>query len=271
MEHQRRRHVTADTLSGTAPNEQVSSDQTPITASVNGTEITFTGLTEDTGTLANGTLTLQVLGSDGTLGTDTFTPATQDQFNRAASGLQTQVKNDNTAATSAAAEQQAQKDLATVQGISFASNLTSLGNDVTTATSGLGTVKSDAGNGQGQDCSNADTVENDFDQVVSDSDGLTSDLDTFTADVSGARHAITALQNDLSGLSSGNLSAPSGASAAINTAQGAISSATTTANGDISQVNGDVSGASRVLGSLATGSCSNIGIPYTPSPVPTVS
>ena len=93
---------TADTLTGTAPNEQVSSDQTPITASVNGSEVTFTGLTQDAGTLANGTLSLQVLDQQtGVLGTDTFTRATQDQFNQAALKLSNQAGTDNSAAVQA--------------------------------------------------------------------------------------------------------------------------------------------------------------------------
>jgi hypothetical protein len=33
--------LTDDTITGTAPDEQVSSDQTPITAYVNGSEVTF--------------------------------------------------------------------------------------------------------------------------------------------------------------------------------------------------------------------------------------
>lgn len=74
---------TEDTLTGTAPDEQMTSDQTPITVVVNGSQVTFTGLQQDYGTLAGGTLMLQVLTSDGTLGTDTFTPATQGQFNQA--------------------------------------------------------------------------------------------------------------------------------------------------------------------------------------------
>ena len=134
------------------------------------------------------------------------------------------------------------------------------GNDVTTANSGLGTVKSD-GNGHGPDCSNADTVESDFDEVASDSDSFSGDLDGFTSRVSGARQAISTLQSDLSGLSAANLPAPSGASAAISSAKGAISSAISTTNGDISKVNGDVLDAAQVPSSLATGSCSNIGIP----------
>jgi hypothetical protein len=66
----------------------MTSDQTPITVVVNGSQVTFTGLQQDYGTLAGGTLMLQVLTSDGTLGTDTFTPATQGQFNQAVAALQ---------------------------------------------------------------------------------------------------------------------------------------------------------------------------------------
>ncbi len=123
----------------------MSSSQTQITVYVNGSEVTFSGLSRDTGILAaNGQLTLQVLDPDGTLGTDTFTPATQDQFNQAVAALQSQAASDNGAAVkasasasasqasaNAAAEQQAQTDLATVQGISFTSDLNSLSGDVT--------------------------------------------------------------------------------------------------------------------------------------------
>jgi len=273
---------TADTITGTAPDEQVSSQQTPITASVNGSEVTFGGLQQDTGTLANGTLTLQVLDQQtGMLGTDQFSPATQDQFNQAALKLSQQAGSDNSAAVqqqqqasqasaNAASEQQAQTDLATVQGISFTSDLSGLNGDVTTANNGLGTVKSDATHGQGQDCGNADTVEGDFDTVTGDSDSLSGGLDGFTNDVSGARSAIGTLQSDLSGLKSAGQPAPAGASTAITSAQGAISSAINAANGDIGDVNGDVSAASQVLGSLATGPCGNIGVPYSPKPIPLI-
>jgi len=265
--------LTVDMLSGTAPGEQVSSSQTPLTVSVNGSEVTFSGLNPDTGTLANGTLTLQVLDPDGTLGTDTFVPATQDQFNQAVAALQNQAASDNGAAVqasasasqasaNAAAEQQAQTDLATVQDISFTSDLNSLSGDVTQTNTDLGTVKSDAANGQGASCSNADTVESDVDTVTSDADTVTSDLDGLTSDISSARQAISALHGDVS---------VPGASAAITTAQGAISSAISTANGDTGQTNGDVAAAAQVLGSLATGACSNIGVPYSPSPIPAIS
>lgn len=120
--------LTDDTLTGTAPDEQVSSAQTPITASVNGSEVTFTGLQQENGTLTNGTLTLQVLQPNGTLGTDVFTPASQNGFNKAVAALQNEAASDNgtavqqqaqasKASSNAAAEQTASNDLATVQGI----------------------------------------------------------------------------------------------------------------------------------------------------------
>jgi len=96
--------LTDDTLTGTAPNEQVSSDQTPITVSVNGSEVTLNGLTPQNGILANGQLTLQVVDqSTGQLSTDTFTPATQGQFHGAVGQLQSQAASDNTNAMQAQA------------------------------------------------------------------------------------------------------------------------------------------------------------------------
>src|SRR5580692_3670941 len=43
--------LTDDTITGTAPDEQVSGSQTPVTAYVNGSEVTFSGLNPENGTL----------------------------------------------------------------------------------------------------------------------------------------------------------------------------------------------------------------------------
>ncbi len=286
--------LTDDTLTGTPPDEQVSSSQTPITASVNGSEVTFTGLQQDTGTLAGGQLSLQVLQSDGSLATDTFSPATQDQFNSAASTLNNQAASDNSvalqqqaqassasasaaasasqASANAGAEQTAQKDLATVQGINFTADTNSLNGDAATANTDLGTVKSDAANGQGQDCNNVDPVGTDVDGVVTDANEMTSDLSGgITFDISTARQDVSALQDDVTGLRNAGLPVPSGASAAISSAQSAISTVVSTANGDISQENADVSAAYQVLGTLATGACSSSGSGSPPPPIPPIS
>jgi hypothetical protein len=278
--------LTDDTLTGSSPDEQVSSAQTPITAYVNGSEVTFTGLQQQNGTLANGQLTLQVLDADGTLTTVVFTPASLGQFNAAVTTLQNTVNNDNgtavqqqaqasKASSNAAAEQTASSDLATVQGIGFANDLTKLSGDATQAGTDLATTRSDAANGPNGasgDCYNLEGIVNydvqgkvDYDlqgPTAADSQGLASDL-------ASARSAVGTLQADLSGLSSAGLPAPAGAAAAITTAQNTISTAVTTANGDISAVNSDVVTAYQVANGIATGSCSGPGNP--PSPLPALS
>jgi hypothetical protein len=276
--------LTDDTLTGTAPDEQVSSNQTPITVYVNGSEVTLSGLNPDTGTLANGTLTLQVLNPDGTLGTDTFTPATQDQFNQAVAVLQAQAASDNGAAVQASAsasqasanavaEQQAQADLATVQGISFSSDLNSLAGDVTTTNNDLGTVKSDAANGPGADCSNLEgTVDGDVEGTIDgDMEGSTEGTlqGNLIPDIASARQEISTFQGDLSTLQGLGLPAPSGASAAISAAQGTISSAVSQGNQDISQVNADVVTAYQVANGIATSSCDGPG--SAPASIPAIS
>lgn len=280
--------LTDDTLTGTAPAEQVSSSQTPITAYVNGSEVTFTGLQQQNGTLANGQLTLQVLDADGTLTTVVFTPASLGGFNKAVQTLQNQAASDNStavqqlaqaskASANAASEQTASNDLATVQGIGFANDLTKLSGDATQAGNDLATTRSDAANGPNGasgDCYNLEGVVNydvqgkvDYDlqgPTAADSQGLVSDLAT-------ARSAVQTLQADLAGLSAAGLPAPTGAAAAISAAQNAISTAVSAANGDISAVNGDVVTAYQVANGIATGSCSEDGPGSPPSSLAAIS
>jgi hypothetical protein len=281
--------LTDDTVSGSTPNEQVSSNQTPITATVNGSEVTFSGLPQQNGTLANGTLTLQVLAPDGTLGTDTFRPATQSQFNSAVQALQGQAASDNNAAlqqarqassasANAAQEQQAQSDLSAVHGIGFSSDLSALSSDVNQANTDLATTKSDAAQGpdgpSGVQCENASTTTyNDAATTVYNDQqtSLYNDAGTLSTDIATARSAIRTLRKDLSGLSSAGLPAPAGASASITTAQNAISSAISTANGDIGQVNADVVTAYRAANSIATGTCAGQGPGNPPTPIPGLS
>jgi hypothetical protein len=270
--------LTDDTLTGSPPNEQVSSGQTSITAYVNGSEVTFTGLQQQNGTLTNSTLTLQVLQPDGTLGTDTFTPATQNQFNAAVQTLQNEANSDNSAAVqqqaqasqasaNAAAEQTASSDLATVQGISFSSDLAKLGADVTKTNTDLGTVKSDAANGpngSSGDCYNLEgVVDSDVEGTIdADMEGSTAaDVDAITNDIGTARQEVSTFQGDLSNLQSTGLPAPAGAAAAVTAAQNAISAAVSTANGDISAVNADVVTAYQVANGIATNDCDGPGSP----------
>jgi hypothetical protein len=280
---------TGDTLTGTAPDEQVSSNQTPMTVYVNGSEVTFDGLNPQNGTLADGALTLQVLAPDGTLTTVVFSPGTQAQFNSAVQALQGQAASDNStelqqqasassASASAAAEQQAQSDLTAVRGIGFASDLSKLAGDVSQENSALAAEQTAAAagpNADGGDCYNLDSnVDYDAQENVQydQQENVGYDMQQgLQPDITSARSAVSALQSDLSGLSSAGLPAPSGASAAINAAQGTISSAISTANGDISQANSDVNQAYAIANGIATGSCAGDGPGSPPSPIPGLS
>jgi hypothetical protein len=284
--------LTEDILTGSAPDETVNSNQTPITVSVNGSQVDFTGLTPQFGTLANGTLTLQVLGSDGTLGTDTFTPASQADFNTAAGALQSQAASDNgaalqqqaqasTASANAAAEQQAQSDLSNVQSAGdFTSDLASLSSDVTQANSDLGQLKSDAaqgpdgsGNSPGSCVNVSSTVYNDADSTLynDQQSSLDNDVNSLAGAIQIARGDISTLNADLSSLSSSGLPAPAGAQAAISAAQQAIRQAIASANSDIAQVNQDVVVGFQIANGLATGACAGDGPGAPPSPIPPLS
>ena len=287
---------TEETLTGTAPNETVQSSRTPISVTVNGTSVDFTGLSQQQGTLSDGTLTLQVLASDGTLGTDTFTPAGQDTFNQAVGALQAQAASDNSAAVqqqaqasraqasasataaqasaNAQAQQAAQADLSTLQGVSFSGDLSKLAGDVSQTDSDLAKEKSDAAAGVdgpgGPSCYNLEqNVDYDATQNVEydATQNLGYDLQqNLSPDISTARGDITTLNNDLSSLSASGLPAPAGASAAIAAAKQTISQAINQANGYIDQVNADVNTAYAIGNNMATGtSCSGPGL--SPSPI----
>jgi hypothetical protein len=87
------------------------------------------------------------------------------------------------ASANAAAEQQAQNDLGTLEGFSLASDLSALSGDVQQTDDDLGTVKSDAANGQGSYCGNVSTAGADADAVAADADALSADLDAMTNDI----------------------------------------------------------------------------------------
>jgi hypothetical protein len=266
----------------------VQSNQTPITVSVNGSQVDFSGLNPQYGTLNGSTLTLQVLASDGRLGTDTFTPASQDDFNKAVATLQAQAASDNgasvqqqaeasTSSANAASERQAQSDLSMLQGVSFSSDLSKLAGDVSQTDSDLAKEKSDAAAGvdgpDGPSCYNLeqnvdyDATQNvEYDATQNLGYDLTNGLQ---ADIATARGNITTLNNDLVSLSASGLPAPAGASAAIAAARQAISGAIGQANTYIDQVNADVNTAYAIGNNMATSQCTGPG--STPAPISHIS
>jgi hypothetical protein len=222
-----------------------------------------------------------VLAPDGTLATDTFTPATQDQFNTAVGQLQSQAASDNAAAeqqqqgqasasAQASAQNQLSGDLATLQGFSLSSDVSELNTDTAQTGTALGTVKSDAANGPGDDCVNVDTVGSDADTVQSDQDTVASDVDGFNNDLSTGNQDVAAVQADIKTVQSLGLPLPGNAAGIISAAQAGIRSAVSTANGDIATTNQDASSAQSIANGMVTGACSNAGMVSNPNPVPTI-
>jgi hypothetical protein len=175
------------------------------------------------------------------------------------------------ASANAAAEQVAQSDISTVEGLSLASDLSALSGNVQQTDNDLGTVKSDAASGQGSYCSNVSTAGADADSVAADADSLSAGLDTLTNDISSDQRDITTVQNDLSTLQSNGLSDPPGGATAIASAQSAISQAVSAANADIATVNGYVNDAYSIANGMATGSCDGSGPGSPPSPIADIS
>lgn len=137
---------TESRLSGSAPNEVVSSDNAAMTGTLNGSAITLNVsvlfFTQPlSGTLVGSTLTLNMPQSDGALQAATCQAATLQQWNELVGQLGNQADTANKAvrqqqaqasadAANARAEQDAQDALAVVQKFSLAGDLGRLGNDV---------------------------------------------------------------------------------------------------------------------------------------------
>lgn len=259
--------LTKDTIAGTAPDEEVLSSQVSVEVFVNGSEVTFAGLSPENGTLVGGTLTLQVLEPDGTLGTDTFTPAAQGQFNQSVAQLQAQVQSDNNTAIQASASDSQAAAVSQAQQ-SFTSEVTALEratatlNNDTSLAGAISQMKTDYGTEQAEwqaeqdaSCSD-DTVSGDADTVGGDADTVGGDLDTTNSDVgslqAGDIQAVQAylanVSNDLSTLQ--GLGATPGTSSSAAIAAG--NKALTSADSAISWANGQAATLSNEAQQLAT-------------------
>lgn len=278
-------------LTGTAPQEQVSSSNGNLSGTLNGTAITLDiGFQQPMyGSLSGGTLTLNVPQSDGSYQPGTCTSGTLSAWNSVVSGFDTQASGDNSnevqasasasqASANAAAEQQAQTDMGTLQGLSLSSDLSKLSSDLTQTSNDLAAEKTAAAagpNADGGDCYNLEeNVDYDAQENVEydAQEDLGYDLqENLVPDISSGRQDISAFQSDLSNLQGIGLSAPAGAQAAITAAENTISNAVSMANADISQENGFVSQAWSVANSIATGSCAGDGPGAAPSPIQDIS
>ncbi|HEX3828224.1 MAG TPA: hypothetical protein VHV82_13240 [Sporichthyaceae bacterium] len=235
-----------------------------------------------TGTLQNGTLSLNIPQSSGQLATETFQSATVNDYNAAVAALQNagyaqadtnaqaaaQQQQAEAAAQAAAAkqaqdtkdQQAVQSDLSALQqDANFSADVAQLWNAVSGADSDLAKTRSDAKQGQGDDCYNVsngvgyDAVNNvEYDAQNNVGYDLQNNLGP---NIATARQDIKTLQSDAAQLNTDGLPVPSTVAQAINAARSAISKAASTANGDIDRTNADVIAAYAVANGMATGSC----------------
>lgn len=282
---------TVSDLSGTAPDEDVSSDNGYLSGTLSGTAVTLdTGFQQPLyGSLSGGTLTLNVPQSDGSYEPGTCNSGTLSDWNSVVGGLNNQARDNNgtalqqeaqasQASANAGAQQQAQNALTTLQGFSLSSDLRTLAGDVTQTNSDLAAEKTAAAAGPNADGGNCYNL---IGNVSFDArSGVEYDAQnsfgydlrySLVPDISSGRQAIGALQSDLSNLTSMGLPAPSGAQEAITSAQNMIRNAISTANSEVSQVNADVSSAYAVSNSMATGNCAGDGAGTAPSPIRDIS
>lgn len=277
--------IASDQASGTAPNETVAVQSVQFTGTVNGSSVTMNidggflvGIRTLNATLNGGTLSLSFVGSGGSIQTSTLVQSSTSAYNTAVAALHKQVSHANLLAAQAEAQAQqqqqhnqdlqtAQQDLATVQGVSFGSDLSALAGDVKQTNADLAGERKDAAGGPNADgggCYNLQqNVEYDAQQNV-DYDlqqNLGYDLQqNLLPDIRSARQDITTLEGDLQTLSGDGVAAPAGVAAAISSVDGAIRQAKATANADIDQANADDVQAYSIADSMATGSCAGDGI-----------
>ena len=277
--------IASDQVSGTAPDETVSVQSVQFTGTVNGSSVTMNidggflvGIRTLNATLNGGTLSLSFVGSSGSIQTSTFVQSGISAYNLAVAALHKQVSHANVLAAQeqARAQQQqqdnqdlqtAQQDLATVQGVSFASDLNALAGDVKQTNSDLAGEQKDAAagpNADGGGCYNLQqNVEYDAQQNV-DYDlqqNVGYDLQqNLLADIRSARQDVATLEGDLQALSGDGVAAPAGVAAAISSVDSAIRQAKATANADIDQANADDVQAYSIADNMATGSCAGDGI-----------
>jgi len=270
----------SSSISGQAPDEQVTSASGDLSGTLSGNAISLSiGLQQLLyGTLNASQLTLNVPQPDGSFQAATCNSGSLSDWNGAVAALDSKAASDNNTAlqqqaqaSSAAADQQqennAQADVSTLtQDANLSSDVSSIANDVQATDTDLTTTRSDAANGNGDQCLNASTtVYNDAATTIYN-DVLTTtynDVGTVASDITRARTDISTVQHDQAALRESGLPATPGATTATSAAQAAIASAISTVNTDIDHVNGDLDTAYQIADSVGTGACAGDG-PGTP-------
>jgi predicted nucleic acid-binding Zn-ribbon protein len=263
-------------ISGQAPQEQVSSNSGGLSGTLNGNAISLTiGLQQPLyGTLDGSQLTLNVPQSDGSFQAGTCNSGSLSDWNSAVQALDSQVTSDNSTAlqqqaqaSSAAAQQEhvqqvsnAQQslsnDVSTLQSDSSSLNSnTQLASDINQMKTDYQTEQNDWQTAQTQGSCSDGSLGSDVATVSSDSATVDSDLASLQSDVTSIQDSLSGIQTDISNVNSDlstlqNLGATPGidASGALAAGQKAISNA----NAAIQWANGQGNGIDGQAHQLAT-------------------
>jgi len=286
-----------ETLSGSPPNQSVSTNTISVSGQLDGSTITlsFNGETKVFGTLSGGTFEVNFPQNDGSLAPVTFTTATATQFNQALADLQGNTGSANQSAAEAetvTSEQQSiDKAAAAVE-----ADISGLKNDSGTLSSDLGGFTKDLAQAQAdlattaqaeqmvitesqngtdpnQVCSDSDTVQSDADTVGSGGDTVSSTADSVEGDISTLRSDISGTQQDFASLQAAQSQQPSygdgapsrsAVNQAVAAVQTAITSALNTANSDIAQANSyETQAYNDAVAAAQAGKCSPPATQYT--------
>lgn len=202
-------------LSGTAPDQQVSTTRGDVTGRTSGSALTIN--MDDRGdwygSIQGNSMTLNVPQENGVIESGTCRRSTISAWNQAVAGLSTQVTGANASASAAAAAAQQAQVLAGAQQAltsdvgtlhSDASSLDTdktLASDVQAMKNDLATEQRDWVAEQNDSCSNlggdASTVSGDASTVSGDDSGLSGDTDGITSDLSNLASDISSVQDDL--------------------------------------------------------------------------
>jgi len=255
-----------DSITGTPPNETLSTNTITVAGQQNGSTISlsFAGNTEEFGTIAGGSFTLNFPQSDGSLAPVTFQQSSTSAFNSAVATLNASIAQDNQTAAEQAQIAKEQSiingdvqavdgDISTLNSTSFSNDLAPLAGDVSKAATDLASSQQEAQTANGEQgavnqCDDAGTSEDDAGYVQDDAGSVDDVASQVENDASSVRTLITKASSDYQQLQAdeGNLpsyqdDAPSlpDLNQAIASAQQVIASAIASVNTAIGQVNSD--------------------------------
>lgn len=275
------------TVSGTAPNESVSTASSSFSGQISGSSVTLNiGGHTDYGTVTDGTLTLNVRQTDGRIQPVVYRRASPADYNKALAAVNRTVQQAN---ITAGRQQQNQQDASSLSddltGIgddesSLKSDLSSMGDDVSSTSNDLAATRSDElkvlteahnGTDNATVCTDADGVSTDADGVSTDADGLSTDLNSLTSDLSSLRNHISSANSNLATVQKEQPGYDSSqGQQTISGARSLIAQVIAETNADINKENGYVTAAfQHATAADSAGNCGSSSSP--PSPIDHIS